>query len=82
MGLGYAPLSTQLEPIPMKDFFADQPFWYKPKLIAAATVFFVASVALFTKFLGGGEWLSAATITLAVYTAGNIVENKAILGAK
>jgi len=66
----------------MKAAFADQAFWYKPKLLAAATVFFVASVALFTKFLGGGEWLSAATITLAVYTAGNVIENKAVLGAK
>ena len=62
--------------------FVDQhPLW-KPKLYAAAVVFLVATIALFAKFLGGGEWLSASTIALAVYTAGNIVENKAILGAK
>ena len=66
----------------MTNPFSDQNPWYKPKLIAAATVFFVASVALFTKFLGGGEWLSAATITLAVYTAGNVIENKAVLASK
>ena len=62
--------------------FADQHPFYKPKLLAAAVVFLVASVALFTRFLGGGEWLSAATITLAVYTAGNVIENKAILASK
>jgi len=62
--------------------FIDQhPLW-KPKLYAATTVFGTGSVALFLHFLTGGEWVTVSTLTLSVFTAGNIVENKALLGAK
>ena len=38
--------------------FADQHPWYKPKLMSAATVFGVGSIALFSGFLTGGEWVT------------------------
>ena len=66
----------------MKNVFIDQhPLW-KPKLYAASTVFFTASGGLFLHFLTGGEWVTVSTLTLGVFTAGNVVENKAVLASK
>ena len=66
----------------MSDIFADQHRWWKPKFLFAMAVFIVGSAALFFGKIGGGEWVAAATMTLAVFTAGNVVENKAVLASK
>jgi hypothetical protein len=66
----------------MKDAFIDQhPLW-KPKLYAATAVFATGTVALFLHYISGGDWVAASTLTLGVFTTGNIVENKAILAAQ
>ena len=59
-----------------------QPPWYKPKLLAAAAVFLVGSIAMFFGKLTGGEWVTASTLVLSVFTVGNVMENKALLDAK
>jgi hypothetical protein len=59
--------------------FADQHPWYKPKLMSAATVFGVGSIALFSGFLTGGEWVTISTLTMATFATASVVENKAIL---
>lgn len=59
----------------------DQHPYYKPKLTAAAVVFLVATIAMFTGFLTGGEWVTIATLTLTVYSASTVAENKFIMGA-
>jgi hypothetical protein len=62
-------------------------FW-KPKFYMAAFVQLSGTIAMFCgtfldkPILTGGEWIAASTLALGVFTAGSVVENKALLGSK
>lgn len=56
------------------------PLW-KPKFLMAAFVQVMGTVALFTHFLDGGSWIAASALALGVFTAGSVVENKAMMNA-
>lgn len=51
-------------------------FWLAAAAMAAATV------ALFTGFLGGAEWITAVSILTAFYGASNVIEKRQNGGAK
>ena len=50
--------------------------WQSTKFIHAIGVQIVASVALFTDFLTGAEWIAASTIALGIYSWAEVTQKR------
>jgi hypothetical protein len=51
--------------------------WKSTKFIHSMGVQIVATVALFTAHLTGGEWIAASTLALGIYSIANVAAGKA-----
>ena len=52
------------------------PDYSEARFILAVLIVLTAIVALFTKFLTGGEFVAIATATLTLYTAHSAIDDK------
>lgn len=53
----------------------DQHRFWRPKFLMALFVQVTSTIAMFSGHMDGGTWVASSTLTLSVFTAGNVTEN-------
>ena len=46
------------------------------KFIGAAVVFITATLLLINELIGSGEWVTITTLSLGIYTSGNVISKQ------